>query len=199
MKKCRTIPQLISRYIDGDLTSAESRMVTSHLAECGKCHRLYESFILQKELVTSSFSEQPLPVAILPMLSRKRENAYVTRFAPFLRYGLAVSVLIILSGISIFHLLRNSTSREITLQPRIILESTTPSSMASPLSALVYYDEFAGNTVHSQFIRFSPQQSSAGSISSRERILRSGYDSPLFYDNSVLLQQYKGVSNVSGN
>ena len=199
MNKCRSIPLMISRYIDGDLTTAETEMVTSHFSECTKCHRLYESYLLQKNLVNASFSERPLPVAVLSMLSPKKETSLFSRFTPTLRYGIALFLLLIVSGTFTVHLLRNVSPKEISMQPQIILESTTPSSMTTPLSSLVYYEEMAGNAVHSQFIRFSPRQHSSVSVSNCERILNSGYESPLFYDNSVLLQHYTEASNVSDN
>lgn len=42
---CRRIEQLISPYIDGEITAAESAWVSNHLSHCASCQQEYESLI----------------------------------------------------------------------------------------------------------------------------------------------------------
>src|SRR5579883_1813853 len=51
------VEQLLSAYVDGELTQAEARAVEEHLLDCGACRRAYEDLRATKALLGA------LPVA----------------------------------------------------------------------------------------------------------------------------------------
>jgi anti-sigma factor RsiW len=54
------VEQLLSAYVDGELTQAEARAVEEHLLDCGACRRAYEDLRATKALLGA------LPVAEPP-------------------------------------------------------------------------------------------------------------------------------------
>ncbi|HRY12492.1 MAG TPA: zf-HC2 domain-containing protein [Syntrophomonadaceae bacterium] len=57
---CRKIEQLISPYVDGELTRAETDMVRAHLSACADCQQEYEDFVLISS-VMKSVSHEVVP------------------------------------------------------------------------------------------------------------------------------------------
>ncbi len=49
MKTCQDYYELISRFVDNDLTSAEKEKLAVHLAECEHCSRHLEALTLMRE------------------------------------------------------------------------------------------------------------------------------------------------------
>ncbi|MBN1757509.1 MAG: zf-HC2 domain-containing protein [Chitinispirillaceae bacterium] len=189
MKRCRKWPFIISRFVDGDLTADEAREAAAHIEVCRECSRIRNGYLQQKELVAMSFSDRPLPASLLPVriVSGAPKNSIRV-----VRFGFAcVFVLLCAIGIRIFY--HNSRS-DLTL-PTVILESSFPSTMSSPLSALVYYEEIAGTTVHSQFVKLTSRRETSQMVTDREYIVASYYESPLFHDNRLVIEEYAGESD----
>ncbi|NLI01010.1 MAG: hypothetical protein GX446_16130 [Chthonomonadales bacterium] len=58
---CRKVCSLLSAYIDGELTGAESLRIRHHLAECSRCEREHESLLETKLAICGLPVVQPDP------------------------------------------------------------------------------------------------------------------------------------------
>ncbi len=182
MKQCRKMPLLISRLLDGDLKSDEAAAVTSHLAVCEKCRCVMKSYSMQKELIAASFSEMPLPVeAVTSMIARNRRKTSVTSLL-FHPYGLVGTGVSLLAAIAVVFF-QLYPQQSVAVPPSVLLESTDPSTMCIPFSSIVYYEEYAGNAVHSQFVKVAPQRSHFAAATAQQ-VVTSYYESPLLGDNA---------------
>jgi predicted anti-sigma-YlaC factor YlaD len=171
---------LISRSIDGDLSKDETALLTAHLSGCRECQSVSEAYTLQKELVASSYSERPLPIEITVAICSYAENrkAHPARI-PW--YSLAGTCAVVLLAFALIFKDTRPFEKGDAVSP-IIWESSQTSAMGMPLSSLVYYEQFAGATVHSQFVKIVPRTSYASSGTDQQIALASYYSSPLFSD-----------------
>jgi hypothetical protein len=187
------MPLLISRSLDGDLGIDESTGMMSHLAVCEKCRRFMKSYSMQKELVAASFSEMPLPVeAVTSMIARNRRKTSLTSLL-FHPYGLAGTGVSFLAAIAVVFF-QLQPQRPVAMPPSILLESTDPSTMCIPFSSIVYYEEYAGNAVHSQFVKVAPQRSHFAAATAQQ-VAASYYESPLLGDNAKTVRPVRGKNS----
>lgn len=184
MLKCRTVPLLISRLLDGDLSVDTAAELASHLAVCKKCRRVENSYSAHRKLVAASFSDRPLPVdAMTALIARNRRKNTVPRFFAC-RFGLAgTGFTLMAAAAAVFFL--SPPQRTAAVPPSFLLESFHPSTMCIPLSSLIYYEEFAGRAVHSQFVRVAPRRANFGTSALRQTVA-SYYESPLLGDNAAV-------------
>lgn len=192
MKNCRKMSAMISRFVDRDLTVDEARDVSSHIDSCKKCSRIHESYLLQKDLIAASFSNRPLPVSILSILPVANKHHRNVRLTRFIQFGFAGSFVVLCIVVLVLFHPAYHPSRTALAPPVVILESIVPSTMSSPLSALVYYEELAGKTIHSQFVKITSRQRTSQTTTNRQYLYASYYESPLFHDNMSTIQQYTG-------
>ncbi|MGE4484202.1 MAG: zf-HC2 domain-containing protein [Oscillospiraceae bacterium] len=59
MSKCSKYEEMISAYVDGELTSAEETELTAHLNDCEQCRALLEAYINIGELISENTVEPP--------------------------------------------------------------------------------------------------------------------------------------------
>ena len=75
---CRKIEQLISPYVDGELTRAETDMVRAHLSACADCQQEYEDFVLISSVMKSVSLSGTCPTgfstAVMKRIRRKRKS-----------------------------------------------------------------------------------------------------------------------------
>ena len=58
MSNCQQIGELLSGYIDGELTQGSRQRVELHIDSCAKCHQAYEDLVrLQHDVGKMSFDE----------------------------------------------------------------------------------------------------------------------------------------------
>lgn len=196
MKQCKRMSFQISRYIDGDCSSDETHELETHLSHCEQCKQTYQTFKLQKELIAASFSDKPLPESVAAMVQQGSAGKKYGHYYPILRYGI-VSMVLVLVGITWIGLqLHRGSSSESVLSPIVILESTGPGTMSSPLSSLAYYEELAGDYIHSQFITISPINNTVNTNNEEEGVsTTSYYESPIFYDDLNSVQVMNTISS----
>lgn len=71
-RECRRLRELLSRYIDGDLTGTERRAVTAHLRRCPCCQTMADGLKHTVELCHEAGS------AKLPSDVRRRARARIS-------------------------------------------------------------------------------------------------------------------------
>ncbi|HEX3019804.1 MAG TPA: zf-HC2 domain-containing protein [Chitinispirillaceae bacterium] len=190
MKNCRIIRLLISRSLDGDLSAEETAEMTIHTLNCSRCNNLLKNYSTLKKLVASSFSEQPLPADIASSIiatSEKRKKQKAWSLAWLISSAALISIC--LFGLKMIQSFKKN-SNSIT----VVWESRYPTSMSMPLSSLIYYEQFASEAIHSQFVSISPQYQSSGTLTDQQTI-STYYNSPLFADG--LSEEYQSVAGGS--
>jgi hypothetical protein len=107
---------------------------------------------------------------------------------------LAASIILaitIFAGIIIY-----SSSRRNQSLP-LILGRESQSLLNTPLCATMYYEEIAGNVIHSQYTNIK-----ADTVFSHIHLTDNVnnnfyYESPLFYDKSFIKQKYEEITNIA--
>lgn len=56
---CRRVSNLLSAYIDGELTGEEQLKIQEHLRQCEECNEEHESLLLTKRLICSLKMKEP--------------------------------------------------------------------------------------------------------------------------------------------
>ena len=74
---CEAYVNLMSRYVDGDLTEEEERAWKKHFDSCRKCHRFFESFQSSLELL-AYLKDQSCPVCVTDRLHQFMEEKLKT-------------------------------------------------------------------------------------------------------------------------
>ena len=181
MKTCEHFGLMISRYIDNDLDHDESCLLQRHLSACGACGTTLDNFVKMKKLVCTGFS----PAEDFAVFDRagKPSAAPVQR----LRWGLRLAALLalaaaIITGFSA-HVLKAPE-----IQARAMVTSDSSSVMNAPLGSLVYYQEFAGDAVHSQFVNISSSPVTETDQESESWTRDASYESPLFRDDMTSME-----------
>jgi hypothetical protein len=175
---------MISRLLDGDLSNDESAELTAHLDACVQCKKLLHVYQMQTELVSASFGDKALPVDIVARLFAAPGRQGILRAPRFFRFIPVVSIVVFCAIFSGTNLL--TTVHTAPVAPlSVILESTHPSTMCVPFSSLIYYEEYSGAAVHSQFVKMSPQRAGFTSTEAQQFAAASFYESPLFGDNAT--------------
>ena len=189
INRCTHFTKLISRYVDNDLDVSDRHIVETHVASCPKCHKVLDSYMAIKKLVSESY-------AIVPEGNRHAvhdRTAQVLHF-PMWNAGmkLAASIILVVSifaGIS-FH----SFSKRNQSLP-LVLERESQSLLNTPLCATVYYEEISGNAIHSQYT--SIQGNTVSYAPSTGNVNSFYYESPLFYDKSFIKQKYEAITSLA--
>lgn len=176
--------EAISRYIDGDLDEYSTTQLFLHIAHCSHCKTVYQNFTNQRTVLEACYSELDLPKVIKyrkPLLSFLPTHLWhpFHLLHPFMRICL-ISLVIFPVSIVLINLY-NHTKRPSPKRLATIWESANPNTMASPLSALVYYEEFSGQAIHSQFVRLTSSKISTEG-DSLQYTWATYYESPLFND-----------------
>lgn len=84
MKECRTIKNLIQKFLDKDISNNDKEKLLLHLQECQKCNKEFNSYInIFSNL--KKIKEQPLPVDFENRLHYKLVN-YAYRKKKFISY-----------------------------------------------------------------------------------------------------------------
>ena len=85
----------IQRFVDGELTEIEVKMVESHLAECSECKRKVEYQKQQSTDIKKVLNELVGEIPEMPKIESviKKERAYVSRRRKFVYGMVAASVL----------------------------------------------------------------------------------------------------------
>jgi anti-sigma factor RsiW len=183
MKACASYGLLVSRYIDNDLDRDESRLLQQHIGVCGACRATLDDFVKMKRLVCTSFS--PAEDFTMAAGAGKPIPAPVQR----LRWDLRLAALLVLASTIVAgfsaHILKAPE-----IQAHAVVTSDNSSVMNAPLGSLVYYQEFAGNEVHSQFVNV--RSSPVIDIDQETETLTqdASYQSPLFSDDITTDQYY---------
>jgi hypothetical protein len=184
MKTCRGKGMMISRLLDGDLSHDEAAQITAHLGVCTLCKKLLDAYKMQKELVGASFSDKPLPLEIVASLFSGDRRSNWLRMPYFSRFISAAAIVVLCAVASGIYLMKNVRASP-AAPLAVILESTHPATMCVPFSSLIYYEEYAGAAVHSQFVKMSPQRALYSSTEAQQLAAASYYESPLFRDNAT--------------
>jgi hypothetical protein len=180
MSKCRYLKKQISRYIDNDLDDSERRWLESHMALCEECTRVYTGYTAMKNLVRNSYAGH------IPEMtgSRLAESKAAKRY-PFSVWneGTRLAAMILL-GVSLYMGIFIFLSGKPDVHAPLVIESESCLMMNTPLGALVYYEELAGKTVHTQYLQ-DIKEYKASSLSETNTDDRRifGYQSPLFCDS----------------
>jgi len=175
IKKCRDVPLLISRWIDHDLGADETVELASHLSGCEKCLRVWKGYTAQKEIIEASFS----------MITQARKKL-ISLARSFSRYGFAgISGVVLGALVVAVGILFPQQHLQSVARPGVLLECTNSAAMCLPFSSIVYYEDFAGSAVHSQFVRVAPQRTVESEATIASRISSAArYESPLLGDNA---------------
>jgi hypothetical protein len=182
MKTCALYGLLISRYIDNDLDHEESCQLQQHIASCGACRTTLDNYVKMKKLVCTSF----LPAEDFSVAVRagKPSPAPVRRLRWELRLAALLAVAVTLVA---------GFSMRILYAPEIhahaVVNSDNSSVMNAPLGSLVYYQEFAGDGVHSQFVNVRTSPVTDIDQETETWTQDASYESPLFGDD-ITTDQY---------
>ncbi len=175
---------MISRSLDGDLGPYEAEEMASHLAGCDGCRRVLEHYTVQRDLVSASFSDRPVPVGVtasLALLTEVKNDGRRLCFSRLMIAGACLTVLVALGATLYFY----RAPQPEQLSSLVIFEGGDPSSMSYPLGSLVYYEEFAGQGVCSQFVKIAPQPTEAADRTDQQAVRAVFYNSPLFDDQTA--------------
>jgi anti-sigma factor RsiW len=170
MKACAPYGLMISRYIDNDLDHDESCLLQQHIFACGTCRTTLDNYIKMKKLVCTSF------------LTAGDSAVAVRAGKPVQRWELRLAALLALAatiaaGFSA-HVLKVPE-----LRAHAVINASNSSVMNAPMGSLVYYQEFAGDAVHSQFVNISTSPVTETDQESEAWTLDASYESPLFRDD----------------
>jgi|YNPNPStandDraft_1061719.scaffolds.fasta_scaffold17559_2 anti-sigma factor RsiW len=80
---CRRVANLISAYVDGELSGAEMLAIRRHLSECAECAEEYESIRLVKQAVSRLRAVVPRKDFVAAVASRLDE----ARLTPYQRFA----------------------------------------------------------------------------------------------------------------
>jgi Putative zinc-finger len=183
MSKCRYLKKQISRYIDNDLDDSERRWLESHMALCEECTRVYTGYTAMKNLVRNSYAGH------IPEMTGNRlaesNAAKPAKQYPFSVWNVGTRLAaMILLGVSLYTGIFIFLPGKPDDHAPLVIESESCPIMNSPLGALVYYEELAGKTVHTQYLQdIKEYKASSLSETSTDDRRIFGYQSPLFCDS----------------
>lgn len=175
MKPCASYELLISRYIDNDLDNEESGALQRHIAACGACRTTLDDYVKIKKLVCTSFVPAEDHAAGVRSVKPADKPIWRMRWDLKLAALLAFAVALI-AGFSV----RIMQSPEI--QAHAEINAASPLVMNAPMGSLVYYQEFSGDQVHSQFVNVTTSPVTDIGQETEAWARDMSYDSPLFGD-----------------
>jgi hypothetical protein len=192
MKNCKSFRKLISRYIDDDLIDSEKRLLIGHLSSCGECTEVLNAYSMLRQDIRECCS---IPLHKKAAILSDRSVRKLSRF-PFMAHPevrmatLCIAFALFVGGWFLFR----TGSLD---QPPVVLGHESSGIMNVPLGAMVYYEEFAGKTVNGQFTLFHYVQEDADLRNISIALANAtGYESPLFHDNSLMKQRYDILSGI---
>jgi hypothetical protein len=190
MIKCNEYRLLISRYIDGNVNQAERLDAKRHLAYCLDCKLAFDKYVSIKMALQKNYSYQAIDPAIKHTWQKKTVKPRAIRW----KFKIAAMIALGCALLSAFIII--SDLRQKNKIP-VVIETESSRILNTPLGSLVYYEEFAGKVVHSQYckIRTSGYAQLQDSISAKH--YNGSYESPLFCDNSFLDSRYEIIRNSS--
>ena len=97
--KCHDLQELLSGYVDGELTQQESQRVRLHLELCNDCTKLHDELVVMKE----NLGELSYPGADLKALE-EIENDLVSSNGQWLGWGLLLLAFLILAGNGLYEI-----------------------------------------------------------------------------------------------
>ena len=147
MKHCEKYEELISGYVDGELSEAEVSELEAHLASCGDCRRALEFYRTLHSLEQESMAEPPAALhgSIMNAVKREKRRPFV-RAIPALVGSLA-ACLAIAVGVGHFGGFggSNETAGADTMLFARSMDTTAKSeSVAAPVSANGIVTDAAG-------------------------------------------------------
>ncbi|MGB7567092.1 MAG: zf-HC2 domain-containing protein [Chitinivibrionales bacterium] len=176
MKTCASFGLMISRYIDNDLDHEESCLLQRHIGVCDTCRTTLDNYVKMKKLVCTSF----LPArnfAFTVRAGRPSTSALLRQ-----RWDLKLAALLAVA----ITLVAGFSARILNVpetQDHAMITISSSSVMNAPLGSLVYYQDFAGNDVHSQFVNMSSSPVTDVDQETDAWDQNASYESPLFRDN----------------
>jgi hypothetical protein len=193
MNRCAHFKKHISRYIDNDLDESGRKSVENNVASCQRCQEVIDSYVLMKKLISEcyAFSRDEAGAGV-----QRRIHTGSSRYFPVWSLGIRIAAVIVLAVLFFtgFYLYAYSKRNQ---QMPVVMEGESRSVLNTPLCALVYYEELAGKTIHSQYARIHDNPVSSYDNATSEWISSSCYKSPLFYDNSIVEQKYEAIKNMA--
>jgi hypothetical protein len=186
MNKCTFDKMLISRFLDGDLSETECVQVEAHCASCDQCRRVRGGYRAIGEALRAGGIEMG---ACVQGSSPQRRIVRVPLWSTGAKWAALFA-----ATVALFTVIYLSATSSQQGTP-IVIETESARIMNSPLGTLVYYEELAGKTVHSQFTRIATAEGSGYDESNTALKRISGYNSPLFRDSSVLERRYRAIGN----
>jgi hypothetical protein len=193
MKNCKSFRKLISRYIDNDLSDTEKQMVLNHVSSCLECTEVLNAYSMLRKEIRNSCA---IPVREKTLVAFNRSDLKFSRF-PLITYSgvrlaaILIAAFVFIGGWQLFNTFPTSRCP-------IVLGHESSSMMNTPLCAIVYYEEFAGNAVNGQFTSFKTNHSDQEeNDTSGVQTNLIGYESPLFHDNSLVQERYAMANHFS--
>jgi hypothetical protein len=177
MKKCPFDLREISRLVDNDLTDDERRSVEAHLESCGDCRRVRDAYTAIGIALTNDI---PSVIGTTSVTAPPPAHARFTSWS-----GVVKLAAMFVGAVALWTIFRHYSTASVTVAPRVF-ETGSARMMNTPLAAVIYYEEIAGTSVHSQFTPITTSGMPTGNASGVSAKLISGYNSPLFCDSLVL-------------
>lgn len=187
MKKCKSFRLLISRRIDHDLDIAEQRTLDEHVALCEGCRNAMGDYGSLKKLLDEGYEGQFVaakPASGLKHLFRLPPIQWVARFA----------VIALVAG-SLYIAAPRIMVRKPAGPVSVSIWQESQSMMNSPLGAMVYYENLAGEAINAQFTRIKTRPISSFNRASDSSGPGFSYGSSLFPNDSVLTKRDLLVAN----
>ncbi len=140
---CKRTARMISLYVAGDLVGAPEREVAAHLAGCATCRRLADEFSQSSSLLTEACGPPEfgaefysgIRCAVLGEMASHQMPAKPSLFRPRRLYAPAFAVIVIVSGMTLQHLLsaRREPPRDVALVRSAPVQPTSgPTEVPSP-------------------------------------------------------------------
>jgi hypothetical protein len=184
----------ISRLIDNDLSHDESEQLKEHIFVCKRCNAIYKEYLTDRNVVNDVFDSESAPfIPVKKVIVQKRFQLSDVISRPlFSAVGFTLLVLIAARVTIIEKPFSSAFSKPVLIQ-------SSASIMNTPLGSLAYYEDFAGKTVHSQFITLSDKPAQVIDKNTYNQLRYITYTSPLFYDSELENNRSDTWSNGSVN
>jgi hypothetical protein len=178
---CRNKKMSISRLIDNDLLHDESEQLKRHIQVCKRCDAIYKEYLADENIIIAAFDSESAPaMPVRNVIIHRKFRLFDIRLKPVFPVG-AFALLGIVAIAAAWVAIIGKAFTSSYSKPTFIQSSA--SIMNTPLGSLAYYEDFAGKTVHSQFITLSDKPTEVFDKSNYNQLRYITYSSPLFYDS----------------
>jgi predicted anti-sigma-YlaC factor YlaD len=185
MNTCAKYRLLISRALDNDLDPTELLNMNNHIARCAKCRQVKEDYSLLQVLVApNNAGTMVVPVETVYVRDHRALSHASWKNIATWKSGLAGACAAILVTLVLLQI--PGYRLKIDSRPVCLLENSSVATMAMPLASIVYYEEFAGRSVHSQFVSLTPRSGDHDALQKNNVF----YESPLFNDSLLIATRY---------